>query len=37
MLEKLFSGISISSGSPLLQSGIGILASGFHPVPLVTD
>jgi hypothetical protein len=37
MLEKSYSGIGISSGSRLLQSGIGIPASGFSPVPLVTD
>ena len=30
-------GIGISSGSQLTQSGIGIPASGFSPVPLVTD
>jgi hypothetical protein len=28
---------AISSGSHLPQSGIGIPASGFSPVPLVTD
>jgi hypothetical protein len=34
---KSYSGIGISSGSQLLQSGMGIPASGFSPVPLVTD
>jgi hypothetical protein len=37
MPEKLLYGISISSGSQLLQSSMGILESGFSPVPLVTD
>ncbi len=37
MPEKNQSGIGISSGSQLPQSGIGIPASGFRPVPLVTD
>jgi hypothetical protein len=37
MPEKSLSDIGISSGSQLLQSGIGIPASGFSPVPLVTD
>jgi hypothetical protein len=35
--EKSLSGIGISSGSMLPQSGIGIPASGFSPVQLVTD
>jgi hypothetical protein len=35
--QKNLSGIGISSGSQLLQSGIGIPASGFSPIPLVTD
>jgi hypothetical protein len=34
--EKSYSGISISSGSQLPQSGISIPASGFSPVPLVS-
>jgi hypothetical protein len=34
---KSWFGIGISSGSQLLQSDIGIPASGFSPVPLVTD
>ncbi len=37
MPEKSQPGIGISSGSQLLQSGIGIPAPGFSPVPLVTD
>jgi hypothetical protein len=37
MSEKGSSGIGISSGSQLLQSGIGIPASGFSPLPLVKD
>jgi hypothetical protein len=37
MLEKSKFGIGISSGCQLLQYGIGILASGSSPVPLVTD
>jgi hypothetical protein len=37
MPEKTWSGIGISSGSQLLQSGIGIPASGFSPVPLGTE
>ncbi len=38
MPEKTLSGgTGISSGNQLLQSGIGIPASGFSPVPLVTD
>ncbi len=37
MPEKKLVHIGISSGSQLLQSGIGIPASGFSPVPLVTD
>jgi hypothetical protein len=37
MREKSRSGIGISSGSQLSQSGIGIPASGFNPVPLLTD
>jgi hypothetical protein len=37
MPEKSWSGISISSGSQLHQFAIGIPASGFSPVPLVTD
>jgi hypothetical protein len=35
MPEKSNSGIGISSDNQLLQSGIGIPASGFSPVPLV--
>jgi hypothetical protein len=34
---KSQSAIGISSGSQLLQYGMGIPASGFSPVPLVTD
>jgi hypothetical protein len=37
MLEKSYSGIYISSGSQLLQSGNAIPASRFSPVPLVTN
>ncbi len=37
MPEKCWFGIGISSGSQLPHSGIGILASGFSPVPLVTE
>jgi hypothetical protein len=37
MPEKNKYGIGISSGSQLAQSGIGIPASRFSPVPLVTD
>jgi hypothetical protein len=37
MPEKSYSGIGISSGSQLFQSGIDILASGFSPIPLVMD
>jgi hypothetical protein len=37
MPEKSSSGIGFSSGGQLPQSGIGIPASGFSPVPLVTD
>jgi hypothetical protein len=37
MPEKSYSGIGISSSSQLLQSSIGIPASGVSPVPLVTD
>jgi hypothetical protein len=37
MSEKSQSGISISTGIQLLQTGIGIPASGVSPVPLVTD
>jgi hypothetical protein len=37
MPEKGYSDIGISSGSQLPQSGIGIPASGFNPVPLFTD
>jgi hypothetical protein len=37
MPEKSQSGIGISSGSQLLQSYIGIPASGFSLVPLITD
>jgi hypothetical protein len=37
MPEKSKSGIGISSGSQLPQSGIDIPASGFSPVPLITD
>jgi hypothetical protein len=35
--KKSYSGIGISSVSQRLQSGIGIPASGFSPVPVVTD
>jgi hypothetical protein len=35
--EKLVRHLGISSGSHLPQSGIGIPAAGFSPVPLVTD
>ncbi len=35
--EKSYSGIGISSGSQLPLSSIGIPASGFTPVPLVTN
>jgi hypothetical protein len=35
MPEKSYSGIGISSGSQLSQSGIDIPTSGFSPVPLV--
>jgi hypothetical protein len=37
MPEKSYSSIGISSGSQLLQSGIGIPASGVSPVPLLTE
>jgi hypothetical protein len=37
MPEKSKSGIGISSGSQLPQSGIGIPASGVSPVALVTE
>ncbi len=37
MLEKSQPGIGISSGSQMLQSGIGIQASWFSPVPLARD
>jgi hypothetical protein len=37
MPEKGYSSIGISSGSQLLQSGIGIPALGIKPVPLVRD
>jgi hypothetical protein len=37
MPEKSLSGIGIFTASQLLQSGVGIPASGFCPVPLVTD
>jgi hypothetical protein len=36
VIKKLV-GIGISSFCQLLQSGIAIQASGFSPVPLVTD